>query len=75
MCGNTWEWVESERNDGRMRFCILKGGSYYQALGSEWYTDGGPRPANWGAKMLLTWPGLDRCATVGFRCVVDRDEG
>jgi formylglycine-generating enzyme required for sulfatase activity len=22
-------------------------------------------------KMLLIWPGLDRCATVGFRCAVD----
>ena len=74
MCGNTWEWIEGERNDGRMRFCILKGGSYYQALGSEWYTDGGPRPANWGAKMLLTWPGMDRCATIGFRCAVDLGE-
>jgi hypothetical protein len=27
--------------------------------------------AEFRAKCLLTWPGLDRCATVGFRCVVD----
>ena len=75
MCGNTWELTESERSDGRTRFCILKGGSYYRALGSYWYTDGGPQAANWGAKMLLTWPGLDRCATIGFRCVVDLTGG
>ena len=71
MCGNTWEWTESRRSDGRTRFAILKGGSYYQAEGSHWYADGGPRPANFAAKLLLTWPGLDRCATIGFRCVVD----
>jgi hypothetical protein len=22
-------------------------------------------------KMLLMWPGLDRCSTVGFRCAAD----
>jgi formylglycine-generating enzyme required for sulfatase activity len=75
MCGNTWEWTESERNDGRTRFCILKGGSWYQAAGSIWYADGGPRPTHHAAKFLLMWPGLDRCATIGFRCVVDMTEG
>ncbi len=33
--------------------------------------DGGPQEASFGAKCLLTWAGLDRCATVGFRCVAD----
>ncbi len=71
MCGNVWEWTESERSDGRTRFCIIRGGSYYQAKGSDWYMDGGPRPCNFAAKFLLMWPGLDRCATIGFRCAVD----
>jgi formylglycine-generating enzyme required for sulfatase activity len=71
MCGNTWEWTESERSDGRTRFCILKGGSWYQAKGSIWYTDGGPQPTHHATKFLMMWPGLDRCATIGFRCVVD----
>ncbi len=71
MCGNTWEWTGSEYSDGRSRFAMLKGGSCYKAQGSYWYTDGGPHKNNFIAKMLLTWPGLDRCATVGFRCVVD----
>lgn len=44
LCGNTWEWTESERNDGHTRFSILKGGSWYRAKGSDWYFDGGPRP-------------------------------
>lgn len=71
LCGNVWEWTESERSDGRTRFCLLKGGSYYTARGSGWYFDGGPRPNAYSAKFLLMWPGLDRCATVGFRCAMD----
>ncbi|MGZ8382730.1 MAG: formylglycine-generating enzyme family protein [Nitrospira sp.] len=69
MCGNTWEWTESERTDGRTRFCMIRGGSYYRAQGSHWYMDGGPQPTDFAAKFLLMWPGLDRCATIGFRCV------
>ena len=71
MCGNVWEWTESERSDGRTRFCIIRGGSFFKAEGSSWYADGGPQPCNFGAKFILMWPGLDRCATIGFRCVVD----
>ncbi len=66
-----WNWTESERSDGRTRFCILKGGSDYQARGSDWYADGGPQPPEFAAKFLLMWPGLDRCATIGFRCALD----
>jgi formylglycine-generating enzyme required for sulfatase activity len=71
MCGNVWQWTESERSDGRTRFCIIRGGAFYAARGSGWYVDGGPRPANFATKFLLTWPGLDRCSTIGFRCVAD----
>ena len=71
LCGNVWQWTESERSDGRTRFCILKGGSFYRAKGSDWYFDGGPQANQHGAKFLLMWPGLDRCATIGFRCVED----
>jgi hypothetical protein len=56
---------------GVNRFAILRGGSRYQARGSHWYMDGGPQEISFGSKSLLTWPGMDRCATVGFRCVVD----
>lgn len=74
MCGNTWEWTESERSDGRTRFCVVKGGSYYRAQGSHWYADGGPQPCGFAAKFPLMWPGLDRCATIGFRCAVDLEQ-
>jgi formylglycine-generating enzyme required for sulfatase activity len=71
MCGNVWQWTESRRSDGHTRFCVIRGGSWFQAQGSGWYADGGPRPAGFAEKFLLTWPGLDRCATIGFRCAVD----
>ena len=70
-CGNVWELTESESCDGRNRYCLLKGGSYYRAEGSSWYFDGGPQNNRHVAKMLLAWPGLDRAATLGFRCAVD----
>ncbi len=34
-------------------------------------TPGSPRPPEFATKFILTWPGLDRCATIGFRCEVD----
>jgi formylglycine-generating enzyme required for sulfatase activity len=73
MCGNTWEWTESERtDDGRTRYCFIRGGSYFKAGGSAWYTAGGDQPCKRPTKMLLVWPGLDRRSTIGFRCAVDR---
>ncbi len=71
LCGNTWEWTESERHDGVNRFAIIRGGSYYTLGGSRWYADTGPKTAAFAAKFMLSWPGLDRCATIGFRCVLD----
>ena len=69
--GNVYEWTESQRDDGHTRFAIIRGGSFFRAMGSGWYVDGGARPCNHHAKFLLMWPGLDRCDTIGFRCVKD----
>ena len=71
MCGNTWEWTESEFADEHNRFCILKGGSYFHAKDSIWYTSGGPVRSSMATKFLMMYPGLDRCSTIGFRCVKD----
>lgn len=72
MAGNVWEWTESERHNGHLRYAILRSGSHFvidgdwQGIG--WHTASGAQPANAHQKMLLCGPSLDRCATVGFRC-------
>ncbi len=71
MAGNVWEWTESERSDGHTRFSIIRGGSYFQARGSIWYAPGGPQPNTSHVKFIHMDPGLDRCSTIGFRCVKD----
>ena len=68
-----WEWTESEHSDGHSRFVILKGGSDMVLGGSGWYAEGGPLEPERSAKFMLFAPGVDRCSTVGFRCVVDLD--
>jgi formylglycine-generating enzyme required for sulfatase activity len=66
-----WNLTESEHTDGRTRFCILKGGSAFQAQGSDWYADGGPQPPQFSLKLLLMGEGLARSPHVGFRCAAD----
>ena len=66
-----WEWTESEHSDSHSRFVILKGGSDLVLGGSGWYAEGGPLGPERSAKFMLFAPGVDRCSTVGFRCVVD----
>lgn len=66
-----WNLTESEHTDGITRFVVLKGGCDYQAVGSEWYFDGGPRPPSFSAKLLLAGLGVERSATVGFRLAWD----
>ena len=69
-----WEWTESEHRDGRTRWVILKGGSWYAAEGSEWYVDGGPQEPDWSLRFLLTQAGTGRSECIGFRCAVDLAE-
>lgn len=65
------DWTESEHTDGRTRFMILKGGSDFEAHGSAWYIDGGPRPPSASVKLLLCGAGLSRSPSIGFRVAVD----
>jgi formylglycine-generating enzyme required for sulfatase activity len=71
MVGNTWEWTSPEWDDGWHRWRLLRGGSYYAAQGSFWYAQGGPCPNTAHLRFLLMSEGLNRCATVGFRCAAD----
>ncbi|NLH99031.1 MAG: SUMF1/EgtB/PvdO family nonheme iron enzyme [Chthonomonadales bacterium] len=73
MTGNVWQWTESERSDGHTRACIIRGGSWFDARGSIWYVRGGPQPLDTHTRFLMMHPGLDRCSTIGFRCVRDAD--
>jgi formylglycine-generating enzyme required for sulfatase activity len=66
-----WNWTESEHDDGRSRFVILKGGSWFVASGSDWYADGGPQEPEVSFKLVLTGAGLDRSECIGFRCCAD----
>jgi len=68
MAGNVWEWTAASLEDGWHRWRLLRGGSYYEAQGSFWYTEGGPRPNQFHLRFLLMQEGLNRCGTVGFRC-------
>jgi formylglycine-generating enzyme len=66
-----WNWTESEHTDGRTRFAILKGGSSFAAVGSDWYVDGGPQDPAFSLKLLLLGGGLARSPWIGFRLAVD----
>jgi len=73
-----WNWTESEHTDGITRFSMLKGGSDYEAPGSDWYVDGGEREPAFSLKFLATGLGIDRSPHIGFRLAwdtVDAEDG
>lgn len=69
LVGNVWQWTD-EFVDDHTRTAILRGGSHYQPQGSRWYFPQAYKLSQHG-KYLLMAPGIDRSATVGFRCVMD----
>jgi iron(II)-dependent oxidoreductase len=69
MVGNVWQWTD-EYVDEHTRAGILRGGSYYQPLGSIWYFPQAYRNDQHG-KLLMMAPSYDRSGAVGFRCVKD----
>jgi formylglycine-generating enzyme required for sulfatase activity len=78
LMGNVWQWTDEYR-DEHTRAAVLKGGSYYKPKGnyysgqtpSGWYFPWAGNLREYGKYLLLS-PGMDRSATVGFRCVKDR---
>jgi hypothetical protein len=70
MVGNVWQWTD-EYSDEHTRAAILKGGGYYRATTSMWYFPRADELDKYG-KYLLMAPGIDRSATIGFRCAMDK---
>lgn len=73
MIGNVWQFTGDSYYNGAYYYRIIRGGSYYHPTQSIWYVTGGPVPAWHPEMLLLIAPGLDRNATIGFRCVKDSD--
>lgn len=70
LCGNTWEWTGDCLDDGMHHFTFLRGGCYYKAP-HYWHAEGGCHKNNSHLKFHLLNEGLNRNATIGFRCVQD----
>lgn len=68
-----WNWTESEHSDGRTRFLMLKGGSAHLSEESDWYFDGGVKPPEFSAKLLLPGLGQDASPSIGFRICKEND--
>jgi gamma-glutamyl hercynylcysteine S-oxide synthase len=71
LVGNVWQLTNDVYDNGSYFYGILHGGSFYNPNSSVWYVKGGPQPVDNPQILLMTGPGLDRNATVGFRCVKD----
>jgi iron(II)-dependent oxidoreductase len=69
LVGNVWQWTD-EYVDDHTRAGILRGGSYFQPQGSNWYFPQAYKLSEHG-KYLLMAPSKDRAGALGFRCVVD----
>jgi formylglycine-generating enzyme required for sulfatase activity len=72
LVGNVWEWT-NEFVDEHTAGAVVRGGSYYQPQGSQWYFPNGESAYRLDRhnKFLLMAPSLDRSATIGFRTVMD----
>lgn len=71
LVGNVWQITNDIYDNGSYRYNIIRGGSFYHPTSSIWYVTGGPVPVNHPEMILIVSPSLDRCATIGFRCVKD----
>lgn len=71
MVGNVWQLIDQVYDNGAYYFGLIRGGSHYFPTASIWYVTGGPLPVDHPEVLLMVAPSLDRCATIGFRCIVD----
>jgi formylglycine-generating enzyme required for sulfatase activity len=73
LVGNVWQLTNDLYDNGSHYYIIVRGGSYYNPTSSWWYVKGGPQPLNNTQMLLRVSPGFERNATVGFRCVKDKE--
>jgi formylglycine-generating enzyme required for sulfatase activity len=71
LVGNVWQLTSDVYDNGVYSYVIIKGGSYYSPEASIWYPKSGPLQVTRQQILLLISPGLNRNATVGFRCLKD----
>ncbi|MDI6699018.1 MAG: SUMF1/EgtB/PvdO family nonheme iron enzyme [Candidatus Saccharicenans sp.] len=71
LVGNVWQLTADVYDNGVYTYVMIKGGSHYSPEASIWYPKSGPLPVARQQTLLLLSPGLDRNATIGFRCLRD----
>ncbi len=71
LVGNVWQLTGDVYDNGSHYYIMIRGGSHFNPVSSEWYVKGGPQPLNQTQFLLRVSPGFERNATVGFRCVKD----
>jgi len=72
LVGNVWQYT-TEFRDAHTRSVLLRGGSNYRSVGSNWYFPQA-KELNRHEKLFLMDDRYERAGTVGFRCVVDAEE-
>ena len=73
LVGAVWQMTNDLYDSGTSQLIILKGGSYFKPSSSWWYVQGGPRETHYRQMLLRVSEGFERNATVGFRCVADKE--
>lgn len=73
LVGNVWQLTNDVYDNGSNYFGMIRGGSFYNPKASVWYIQGGPQRVDNPQILLMVGQGLDRNATVGFRCVKDAE--
>ena len=63
-----------EFQDNHTRYVIVRGGSNYRPTGSSWYFPN-QMELNTHNKYFIMDDRYERAGTVGFRCVVDGEDG
>jgi gamma-glutamyl hercynylcysteine S-oxide synthase len=73
LVGCVWQLTNDLYMSGSHKYIIMKGGSYFKPSSSWWYVQGGPRELHYRQFLLRVSQGFERNATVGFRCLKDKN--